>query len=206
MQPGKKNQSIQFSKQKERQVRPGTRERQLQVEAFFSSMRKKYKEDQQAKKATRDLMISQLPKIIPKKPTVSKPVGRVRKPYIRRLKKPQPWANARLYKVLIERCGKIFGEFKARERAEQYMEYLCKQVSIVKRRRVLKNYQPICDDIKKSLYYLGIIKSMMDYFVFIEKYLPWDYRTKVIECQKAYGVVTGIPIPPGTDLFADMKL
>ena len=44
----------------------------------------------------------------------------------------------------------------------------------------------------------------MDYFVFIEDYLPFEYRIKAIPCLRAYGKNTGPPMAPDTDLFADL--
>lgn len=72
------------------------------------------------------------------------------------------------------------------------------------RRKKYEKYEGILEEIKKVLYRLGIISCLMEYFVFIEDYLPYEYRIKAIPCLRAYGKHTGPPMAPDTDLFADL--
>jgi len=73
------------------------------------------------------------------------------------------------------------------------------------RRKKYENYEANLEEIKKALYRLGVIKCLMDYFVFIEDYLPFEYRIKAIPCLRAYGKNTGPPMAPDTNLFADLN-
>jgi hypothetical protein len=73
------------------------------------------------------------------------------------------------------------------------------------RRKKYANYENTLEEIKRGLYKLGVIKSLMEYFVFIEDYLPFSYRIKAVPCLRAYGKYTGPPWVPGTDLFADLN-
>jgi hypothetical protein len=72
------------------------------------------------------------------------------------------------------------------------------------RRKKYENYKGILEEIKRALYELGVINCLMEYFVFIEDYLPFEYRIKAIPCLRAYGQRTGPPLTPGVDLFADL--
>lgn len=72
------------------------------------------------------------------------------------------------------------------------------------RRKKYESYEGILEEIKKALYKLGIIKCLMEYFVFIEDYLPFEYRIRAIPCLRAFGKNTGPPMEPDTDLFADL--
>jgi hypothetical protein len=77
-------------------------------------------------------------------------------------------------------------------------------VTTVIRRKKYENYEESLEEIKKALHKLGVIKCLMDYFVFIEDYLPFAYRIKAIPCLRAYGKNTGPPMAPDTNLFADL--
>ncbi|KDR11152.1 hypothetical protein L798_14934 [Zootermopsis nevadensis] len=126
------------------------------------------------------------------------------KRYRPRLKRPKSWATPRLYKLLIPKCEEKYGMLKARCKAEEFVIFLCEKVSTVIRRKKYENYESILEEIKRALYKLGIIKCLMEYFVFIEDYLPFQYRIKAIPCLRGYGKRTGPPLAPGTDLFADL--
>ncbi|XP_069691537.1 uncharacterized protein [Periplaneta americana] len=126
------------------------------------------------------------------------------KPYRPRLKRPKPWATPRLYKLIIKKCEEAYGELSARRIAEKFVVFLCEKVTQVIRRKHYDKYKDNLEEIKRALYKIGIIKSLLDYFVFIEEYLPFLYRIKAIPCTRAYGQRTGPPWVPGTDLFADL--
>lgn len=72
------------------------------------------------------------------------------------------------------------------------------------RRKKYDNYENILEEIKRALYKLGIIKCLMEYFVFIEDYLPFQYRIKAVPCLRAHGKHTGPPLAEDTDLYADL--
>lgn len=77
-------------------------------------------------------------------------------------------------------------------------------MSDVIRRKKYENYESILEEIKRELYELGIIKCLMEYFLFIEDYLPFEYRVKAIPCLRSHGKRTGPPLAPDADLFADL--
>jgi hypothetical protein len=72
------------------------------------------------------------------------------------------------------------------------------------RRKNYEKYKSVLEEIKRALYELGVINCLMEYFVFIEDYLPFEYRIKAIPCLRAYGQCSGPPLSPDIDLFADL--
>lgn len=93
--------------------------------------------------------------------------------------KPKPYVTAKMYKFLENKLQPKFG-LESRIQAEEFVVFLCETVTNVTKKK--SNYHKLVFSLRDKMVDLGIIKTQLQFHVFIEDYLPDSFRVKSIPC------------------------
>lgn len=115
--------------------------------------------------------------------------------------KPKPYVTAHMYKFLERKLQPKFG-LESRIKAEEFVSYLCDTVTSVTRSMTKTKYHKLVFKLRDKMVSLGIVKTQLEFHVFIEDYLPDSFRSKSIPC---YGCSKG-PKLDTNDLMKDLSV
>lgn len=96
-----------------------------------------------------------------------------------RMKKPAPFATKRLYQYIIDKLKPKFG-IDSIIQAEELVLSISDTVKIVTRRKT--HQKKLILNLKKEMALAGLIETTVDFYDFIIKFLPHDFRIKAVPC------------------------
>ncbi|XP_034239599.1 uncharacterized protein LOC117644340 isoform X2 [Thrips palmi] len=113
--------------------------------------------------------------------------------------KPKPYVTSKMYKFLEAKLQPKFG-LESRIKAEEFVQFLCRTVTSVTTKK--SKYHQLVFDLRDKMVSLGLIRTQLQFHVFIEDYLPDSFRVKSIPC---YGCPKG-PKLDSDDLNVDLSV
>jgi hypothetical protein len=88
-----------------------------------------------------------------------------------------------------KRTEALYGELKKRRKSEEFIIDLAFNVN--KAIKCKKNPEPFVLKVVYLLQRLGLIETIMDFYVFVENYMPGDFSDAAVPKARGYGVTTG---------------
>lgn len=96
-----------------------------------------------------------------------------------RLPRPKHWATDYLYQFLWKRMEPKY-KLATRIKSEKFVQELAKIMSFIERRTKYENYKHELEALMKEMARLGIIRTRNDFYDFCFKFLPYEFRIKVV--------------------------